>query len=120
MQCVQECILQLFFSLRLVLNLCLIFIQVSGSCSYKIILIKKGCKGSVDNTFVFGLPRRGVMLILVKEHIVLGGAKLKDFRGPGQKRKMRPFASEASREFLGSSKLLWKMTFVVLYEAPRL
>ena len=34
-----KCILQLFFNLRLVINLFLIFHQISGSCSYKVVLM---------------------------------------------------------------------------------
>ena len=41
MHFVQKCILQLFFSFRLVLNLFLIIHQISGSRSYKIVLTQK-------------------------------------------------------------------------------
>ena len=44
MHFVQKYILQLFFSLWLVFNLFLIFHQIAGSCSHKIILIKIECK----------------------------------------------------------------------------
>ena len=41
MHLTQKYILQLLFSLRLALNLFLIFQQNSGSCSYIIVLVKK-------------------------------------------------------------------------------
>ena len=38
---------------------------------------------------------------------------------PGQRRKTRPTASEASRKFAGSRIQLWKISAGLLYEIPQ-
>ena len=40
---------QFFFSLRPIFNLFLIFRQISGSCSYKVVLIKGECNLELEN-----------------------------------------------------------------------
>ena len=42
MHLAQKYILELYFSLRLALDFFSVFHQISSSCSYKIVLIKKG------------------------------------------------------------------------------
>ena len=52
-----------------------------------------------------------VLETLLKEFIRAGPPR--EFRGPVEKRKMRPPASEASRKFLWPRTLLWKIIAVL-------
>jgi len=65
-----------------------------------------------------------VVLILYKELITVSEKEniqgdQENFEAPGQKRRMSPPASKASRKFSGSRNYLCKITADTLYEAPR-